>query len=458
MTPNDPISDEEPLRQHLINFYSVLEEKLKSYRDAKQHLDRFLSTDFNVFEWIKLNKNFESNENRLSEIILSKIIANLLNPSGSHGQGRIFLDAFLHLDAILRRIKPNDLDSLLKQQQISVTCERRTVYIENSQRRIDILIDFKNFGLGIENKPWAVDQEKQVWDYSRNLQKEFKGNFCLLYLTLEGGDPSKDSIDLKPKKNLQEKNQLIPISYRHDMLKWIKECCRLCESDKFQWFLRDFIDYIPTIPQERPMGDSIERNLIFNHALENEKNLEIVFKINSAFDDKLELHRRIIVQFLDKLEKFVLNELGDPDMLEWDVNKDKPLLDSPLDQYNHFSFRKKSWGTLYGVGLQPHEANACEVIIGVWRQYNETTRRGARRFTPRDRLTRELNAKIRNGDPNGNPHWEWCHPLDAPYRNWNTKEALIKLYNGEAAQQIGQKLVDIIKVAAPIIDKHVQKS
>ncbi len=30
-------------------FYAVLKKKLKSYRDTQQHLDRFLSTDFNVF-------------------------------------------------------------------------------------------------------------------------------------------------------------------------------------------------------------------------------------------------------------------------------------------------------------------------------------------------------------------------------------------------------------------------
>ena len=55
------------------------------YRDKKRHLDRFLPTNFNVFkQWIEPD---EKN--------LSAIIANLLNPAGSHGQQRNFSTPFL---------------------------------------------------------------------------------------------------------------------------------------------------------------------------------------------------------------------------------------------------------------------------------------------------------------------------------------------------------------------------
>ncbi len=45
-----PTSDDNDYRQRLINFFSVLHQKLQNYREMKRHLDRFLSTDFNVFE------------------------------------------------------------------------------------------------------------------------------------------------------------------------------------------------------------------------------------------------------------------------------------------------------------------------------------------------------------------------------------------------------------------------
>ena len=214
-------------KQHVSGFYSVLNQTLHSHREATRRLDRFLSTCFNVFRVIR------PDENRLS-----KIIADLLNPSGSHGQQRRFLDAFL------RRIRPNDLDSLLKQQPRSVTCERQTVYISNPQRRIDILVGFENFGLGIENKPRDDDREQQLNDYIDDLGKRYMDRFCLVYLTPEGRNPSEYSIKVSRREELKKERKLICVSYSHDMLKWIEECCRLCESDKFRWFLRDFMEYI----------------------------------------------------------------------------------------------------------------------------------------------------------------------------------------------------------------------
>ena len=214
--------------QSLRNFYSVLNQTLNSHREATRRLDRFLSTDFNVFSKVI----------RPDEICLSEIVADLLNPSGSHGQRRKFLDAFL------QHIKPNDLDSLLRQQPCSVTCERRTDYIESSQRRIDILVGFDNFGLAIENKPWARDHERQLYDYIRNLGMRYEEKCCLVYLTPLGRDPEETSIACDLREKLKGENKLICISYGHDMLKWIEECCWLCESDKFRWFLRDFMDYI----------------------------------------------------------------------------------------------------------------------------------------------------------------------------------------------------------------------
>ena len=216
-------------QQRLSDFYSVLNQTLHSHREATRRLDRFLSTDFNAFKWI------DPDENRLSEII-----ADLLDSSGSHGQQRRFLDAFL------QRIKPNDMETLLKQQPSSVTCERRTDYIRSSKRRIDIVVQFENkaFGLGIENKPWAGDQEQQLHDYIDNLQKDFKDKFCFVYLTPKGDDPSENSIKPSWREELRKERKLICVSYSHDILEWVRECCQLCESDKFRWFLRDFMEYI----------------------------------------------------------------------------------------------------------------------------------------------------------------------------------------------------------------------
>ena len=141
-----PTSDDNDYRQRLINFFSVLHQKLQNYREMKRHMDRFLSTDFNVFEWLTPDKKH-----------LSQIIAGLLDPGGSHGQQRMFLDAFL------RRIERGDL--LVKQPRKVDTefpCQGGF---------IDILVDFGDFGIGIENKPWAGDQDEQLRRYHDYLKK-----------------------------------------------------------------------------------------------------------------------------------------------------------------------------------------------------------------------------------------------------------------------------------------------
>lgn len=416
------------------NFYSVLKKKLEVYKDSKRHLDRFLSTDFNVFTLFNPNEN-----------LLSEIIADLLNPSGSHGQRHRFLDTFLR--QVIK--ETNLLDSLLEKQPRSVTCESHTVYIENSQRRIDILVDFENFGLGIENKPEADDQEQQLKDYSDDLKKRYKGKFCLLYLTWKGDNPKEKSIACNLREELKRDRKLICISYRRDILKWIEECCRLCESDRFRWFLRDFVDYING---GQTMSSSSVRESILEHALENKENLATTLDIVFAFDPLCE---RIISDFLLKLETFVLNKLGQ-DSDGWDVNNDKSLLDCPLGKDNHLSFGRVSWKKQYFVGVQPLKSDACDVIVGVW--YDKGTKTNVPR---RDlsRLREKLNLSLGVGKQKEiGEEWAWCRYLDAPYRNWNTKETLIELREDRAVEYLGTYLVKIMKKAAPIINEHVRGS
>ena len=206
------------------------------------------------------------------------------------------------------------------------------------------------------------------------------------------------------------------------------------------------------------MSSSDEREIIFAHALKDQEHLKTTLEISFAFP---ELRKRIIHDFLDSLEEFVLDMLGHPNESEWRFIIDEyhhDLRKSPLEKYRRFGFGKTSWRRQYGVALEPHKDSACDVRIGVWREYNQTTKMGAPRFQPNGLLREELNNKIRNGGDTLNDWWEWSHFLDAPYRNWDTKEALIKLYNGEAVRYIGDELVSIIKVAEQFIDEHVKQN
>ena len=367
--------------------------------DDQKRLGRFLSADFNIFK-----------VTRPDEKHLSAIIANLLDHAGSHGQGRIFLDAFL------TRIKRYDL---LTQEPRAVTCEAPTDCIENSNRRIDILVAFENFGLGIENKsPKANDQEKQVEDYIHHLNKKFKGKFCLVYITPDGIDPSKDSLEPRRRNRLKDRKKLICVSYRHGILEWVRECYQLCESDKVRWFLRDFMDYVlDTFPSPRYQQWGCEI---------------------------------IKYRFLNKLKERFICPNASPEASQWHMNHNESLLEDPDAMNNHFSLIKNSWGDRYGVGFQRFERvkfqplNTC---IGVWK---------APHVESVPDLKRALDTKIMDGkNDNG---WEWYCELESPYDNLLSKNALIKMYSGEAVEYFAEYLERITHIAEPIIDKHVRKS
>jgi hypothetical protein len=65
-------------------FFSALEADLARAREAKRLADLHDAPDFNVFRYLKQDEN-----------LLSDIIADLLDPRGTHGQGPMFLDKFL---------------------------------------------------------------------------------------------------------------------------------------------------------------------------------------------------------------------------------------------------------------------------------------------------------------------------------------------------------------------------
>ena len=171
--------NEQNYRQHLEMFFLSLSEKLQSYRREKRRWDRFLSTDFNV-----VSEFIRPNENRLSDII-----ACLLDANGSHGQGSKFLDAFLkHL------FKENQTNPVaeLSCDQIQVKRFDPTYYNYtkiNAAGSIS-LYDFEDFGIGIENKPWAGEGDGQLAAYYSHLKRKYKNKeFCLVFITPNGRKP-----------------------------------------------------------------------------------------------------------------------------------------------------------------------------------------------------------------------------------------------------------------------------
>lgn len=185
------------------------------------------------------------------------------------------------------------------------------------------------------------------------------------------------------------------------------------------------------------MTESSEREIILEHALENENNLKMTLDIAFVYPD---LRRRIIVAFLEKLDRFVRQQL---DESQWNLNSE--LHANPFKKYAGFFVAKKAWAERYQVRLSAEKSGARYMIIGVAKE--------AETLPSIEGLKQELDTQIRQATASS--WWDWYHQLEHPYGDWDNKDALIKMYDGAAVDALGNYFIRIVSVAAPTIDRHV---
>jgi len=101
-----------------------------------------------------------------------------------------------------------------------------------------------SYGLIIENKIYAGDQDKQLTRYDNYGKVTFGADgYHLVYLTLYGYDASKESTATKS----AEEVAYLRLSYAEDILRWLGQCVRLADNKPL---VRESLNqYIRTIKQ-----------------------------------------------------------------------------------------------------------------------------------------------------------------------------------------------------------------
>ncbi len=232
------------LRQRYGRFFAGLRFYADVWSKANRQLQKQMATEFNVFDFIRPDENK-----------LSAIIAELLSPLGRHGQGTTFLKQFLRrLADDCKRISIPPLQDSDFERAV-VACETATTLIVQQRRRIDIRIDFGDeFGIGIENKPWAIEQKDQLQNYSEDLEGRFSGRYVLLFLCQCGRQPK--SLEVEMHEQLTKDGTFAVIHFSEHIVRWARDCRQVCEANKVRWFLQDFIHYL----ENTLCGDSTDPN------------------------------------------------------------------------------------------------------------------------------------------------------------------------------------------------------
>lgn len=182
--------------RELLNQARLILEKVKVSRNES----RLRGEQFNIFLVCGVNHY---------EVTHSAILAEFLNPQGSHGQGDAYLKAFLSV------VGKSDFLSDFDTSTASINKE-----FSASDGRMDILItNDKGQSIIIENKIYAPDQSKQLIRYNNfALNKYHKGNYAIFYLTLWGSEASEQSA---------EGVNYTCISYKETILTWLEHCIQL---------------------------------------------------------------------------------------------------------------------------------------------------------------------------------------------------------------------------------------
>lgn len=226
--------DRKTMLQEIPRFFEGARQGLRVLRPAVAELDLHLARRFSTFEYIDLDEN-----------CMSDVLADLLRPDSAHGQGDLFLSAFLkHLrnhEATkkgMERILPDDSTWL----DARVFREALTLHIKDWNRRIDIEINLqvngRPVGIGIENKPSAEDQPAQLADYAEHLKGKYGDRYLLLYLTPGGKPPTEGSLSKDQKDELGD--HFACASLEKWARGWIKEAESQVKAIYVQRFVADF--------------------------------------------------------------------------------------------------------------------------------------------------------------------------------------------------------------------------
>ena len=341
-----------------------------------------------------------------SELKHSALIANLLDPKGSHGCGDAFLRAFFEI-------------ALKERAYLFEDCTLPHSYTEyytgpiagDTGGRIDILVKSSHYGLIIENKIYAGDQDKQLTRYD-NYGKETFGadGYLLVYLTLYGCDASKESTATKS----AEEVGYLRLSYAEDILRWLEQCVRLADNKPLvRESLNQYIRTIKQLTYQDMNQEDIQKiiDLVIDHPEVVATILEHKAKIAKEIRDKY---------IFPKLEEYA-KEKG------WHFCP-KPDLTNPTE----IQFQKDDYDSCIFISA----GNSRTTTIGdkVWIGVEDIPQHKTEANAPIDKLI--CLTKSNDDYPKG---WEYLTPWD-----WESAENFPAMKTS-VAEEIISKLDEIIE-------------
>ena len=256
---------------NLLNQISIIEKKNTEILDAT-------GERFNMFRICGVN-HYENTH--------SAILTEFLNPKGTHGLKSKLLECFIK--TLGENFTINGFN-----------CENARIYTEYStpEGRIYILIEDekRKKAIIIENKIYANDQLNQLKRYDSYAKNKYpKGNYQILYLTLNGKEATEQS---------GKGVSYLTISYEENIINWLEKCVAI--ASRFPIVRETIIQYINHLKEltHQDMNNKNKEEITeVLSKIENLKAAKIIYQNYLAtFDSIIKKH------FNPKMEEFAKQE------------------------------------------------------------------------------------------------------------------------------------------------------
>lgn len=316
---------------------------------------------FNVFDVLSV---------QYKEVIMCRMLKDLLDPKGKHGKGNKFLKLFFK---VIKESKGEIVpEEVLDNSNIQVNTE----YSIDGNRRIDILIRVGARYIPIEVKIYAREQQNQVRDYlnycqAKQRQAGNKDKTVLLYLTLDGHEPSEKStgcndsiervdscsencgqncnqtssiVDSKLLSDLDNSSELkdsvhskdqckviIPISFKEEICKFLELCLKEADNESLYSNIKQYLYAVESISSNvpTPIIDALVAKL----------DSKAAFKAVEALDSALVARKtkflNLIFELLEEgLKKFIVEHQPLKFIeIDLDATDDLPSINESKDSY-----------------------------------------------------------------------------------------------------------------------------
>jgi len=266
---------------------------------------------FNIFNELSVNTK---------EVKHSLMLKSLINPKGNHGMGDAFYKLFIESLCLTdKEIWLNNIDNINVYDEYFIGNEGdiKADLKDKYWGRIDLLIENKKAkkAIIIENKIYANDQPLQLIRYN-NYAKKAYNNYTLVYLTLDGKEPSFQSYLGNEQGTIEDGaeyqiklNDIKQVSYSEHILNWLTSCSKV---DEINNPVKSIIEqYINNIKELTYKMESINKNLLLGEY----KELLTVITSRDIIEVRDEIRKDFFKKLKDKLDaeplikstQFVLN-------------------------------------------------------------------------------------------------------------------------------------------------------